>query len=87
MLKRWIFCILLICLLFSIAGCGAQKEAAGNNIDGNYYLTEEGNASNGAANLARIDSAKIPPTCAPKGTPLEVVLRTPASRGEALPHT
>lgn len=40
MLKRWIFCILLICLLFSIAGCGAQKEAAGNNIDGNYYLTE-----------------------------------------------
>lgn len=42
MLKRWIFCILLICLLFSIAGCGAQKEAAGNNIDGNYYLTEEG---------------------------------------------
>lgn len=41
MLKRWIFCILLICLLFSIAGCGAQKEAAGNNIDGNYYLTED----------------------------------------------
>ena len=41
MLKRWTLCLLLLVLLLSIAGCGAQKEAAGNNIDGNYYLTDE----------------------------------------------